>query len=227
MITVTKELEGFYILDDGRVRCFLFVGEKDALLIDTAFPDSNIITEVKKITDLPVRVALTHGDMDHTGGLKNFDACFVHSDDFKMIPENIEKHELKEGNVLYAGDYKLKVIHIPGHTYGSIAFLEEQKQFILTGDGVQKNGMIFMFGEIRNFPLYLESLKKLCEIVINQKIEKIYPSHSECPLSAEAAQKVLEDAENLYAGKIPMLKKHEFMPCNVYQGAYTGFLYSD
>ena len=87
--------------------------------------------------------------------------------------------------------------------------------------------MIFMFGENRNFPLYLKSLKKLCEVVKNKKIEKIYPSHSESPLSAESVKKVLEDAENLYAGKIPMLKKHDFMPCNVYQGSYTGFLYSD
>lgn len=224
MITVTKELDGFYILDDGRVRCFLFAGEKDALLIDTAFPDSNIIAEVKKITELPVRVALTHGDMDHTGGLKDFGSCSVHGGDFKMISENIEKQELKEGDVLCAGDYRLKVIHIPGHTYGSIAFLEEQKKFILTGDGVQKNGMIFMFGENRNFPLYLESLKKLCGLVKAQKIEKIYPSHSEYPLPAESVEKVLEDAENLYAGKMPMVKKHEFMPCNVYQGAYTGYL---
>lgn len=227
MITVTKELDGFYILDDGRVRCFLFTDEKDALLIDTAFPDSNIIAEVRKITDLPIRVALTHGDMDHTGGLKDFGSCYVHSDDFKMIPENIERQELKEGDVLSAGDYRLKVIHTPGHTYGSIAFLEEQKQFILTGDGIQKNGMIFMFGENRNFPLYLESLKKLCEIIDGQKIKQIYPSHSEYPLPAEAAKKVLEDAEKLYAGEIPMVKKHDFMPCNVYQGSYTGFLYSE
>lgn len=227
MIKVTKELEGFYILDDGRVRCFLFTGENDALLIDTAFPDSNIFAEVKKITDLPLKVALTHGDMDHTGGLKDFGSCYVHSDDFKMILENIEKHELKEGDILSAGEYKLKVIHIPGHTYGSVAFLEEQNHFILTGDGVQHNGMIFMFGENRNFPLYLDSLKKLCNLTVNQKIEKIYPSHSECPLSAEAVQKVLADAENLYAGKIPMVKKHDFMPCNIYQGAYTGFLYSE
>lgn len=227
MIKVTKELEGFYILDDGRVRCFLFTGENDALLIDTAFPDSNIVTEVKKITNLPVKVALTHGDMDHIGGLKDFGSCFVHSDDSKMIPENIQKHELKEGDVVTAGNYNLKVIHIPGHTYGSVAFVEEQKKFILTGDGVQKNGTIFMFGENRNLPLYLKSLKKLCELINNQKIEKIYPSHSECPLPSDATEKVLTDAQNLSEGKIPLVKKHDFMPCNVYQGVYTGFLYSE
>lgn len=225
MIKVTEERSGMYILDDGRVRCFLFTGDKEALLIDTAFPDSNLVSEVKKITDLPVKVALTHGDMDHTGGLKQIGECWVHEGDFKMIEDGIVKHELKEGDVLSVGDYRFKVIHTPGHTYGSVSFLEEQKHFMITGDGVQKNGMIFMFGENRNFPLYLETLKKLQVLVKAQNIEKIYPSHSECPLPCEAVDNVLEDAQKLYAGQIPPAKKHEFMPCNVYMAPSTGFLY--
>ena len=37
---ITKYEEGFYILDDGRVREFLITGEEEALLIDTGFADS-------------------------------------------------------------------------------------------------------------------------------------------------------------------------------------------
>lgn len=222
---ITEEQKNMFILDDGRVRCFLFPGEKEALLIDTAFPDSNLLSEVKNITNLPLKIVLTHGDMDHTGGLSKNGECFLHQEDFKMLPDTVTKHELKEGDILEAGDYKLKVIHTPGHTYGSIAFMEEEKHFILTGDGIQKNGTIFMFGETRNFPLYLETLKKLSILIKEKAIEKIYPSHSEYPLPQNAVEKVLEDAENLYAGKIPPSKKHDFMPCNVYMGEYTGFLY--
>lgn len=222
---ITEEQKGMYILDDGRVRCFLFTGKEEALLIDTAFPDSGVITEVKKITSLPIKIVLTHGDMDHTGGLSKDGQCFLHQEDFKMLPETITKHELKEGDILKAGDYNLKVIHTPGHTYGSISFMEEEKHFILTGDGVQRNGTIFMFGENRNFSLYVDSLKKLSHIVKEKGIEKIYPSHSEYPLPQDAVDQVLCDAEKLQAGEIPPLKKHEFMPCNVYAGTYTGFLY--
>lgn len=220
-----EEQKNMYILDDGRVRCFLFQGENEALLIDTAFPDSDILSEVQKITSLPLRIVLTHGDMDHTGGLPKDGECYLHKNDFNMLPDTITKHELKDGDILEVGDYRLKVLHTPGHTYGSLSFLEEEKHFILTGDGVQRNGTIFMFGENRNFSLYLETLKKLSAQVQKSNVQKIYPSHSEYPLPQNAVDQVLADAENLQNGKIPALKKHEFMPCNVYQGKYTGFLF--
>lgn len=70
-MTETREFqENFYILDDGRVRQFLITGPEEALLIDTGFPDSGVYSAVKALTDKPVKVALTHGDRDHTGGLE-------------------------------------------------------------------------------------------------------------------------------------------------------------
>ena len=42
MIQVRLFTDNFYILDDGRVRQFLIVGEKKALLVDTGFPDSHV-----------------------------------------------------------------------------------------------------------------------------------------------------------------------------------------
>ena len=65
-------MDGFYILDDERVRQFLIVGEDEALLIDTGFEDSHVYQAVRSITDLPVQVLMTHGDRDHAGGLKDF-----------------------------------------------------------------------------------------------------------------------------------------------------------
>lgn len=222
---ITEEKKGMYILDDGRVRCYLFTGKNEAVLIDTGFPDANVIGEVKKITTLPLKVILTHGDMDHAGGVSQVGECFIHKDDFDLIPETVKKQELNEGETITCGDYTFKVVHIPGHTYGSVAFVEETKGFAITGDGVQRNGSIFMFGPARNFALYIESLKKLAALVKEKNITELYPGHSEYPLPQDSVEKVLEDAENLYAGKILPIKKHEFMPCSVYQGSYTGFLY--
>mgnify|MGYP002801178498 CR=1 FL=1 len=62
-------MDHFYALDDGRVRQFLIVGTEEALLIDTGFEDSGVYEAVREITDLPVQVILTHGDVDHAGGL--------------------------------------------------------------------------------------------------------------------------------------------------------------
>ena len=53
MTQVRLFMENLYILDDGRVRQFLIVGEKEALLVDTGFPDSHVYEAVQSIKDLP------------------------------------------------------------------------------------------------------------------------------------------------------------------------------
>ena len=58
---ITKYEDGFYILDDGRVREFLITGEEEALLIDTGFADSRTAEEAEKLTNLPLKAVLTHG----------------------------------------------------------------------------------------------------------------------------------------------------------------------
>ena len=105
--TIQKKLfmDGFYILDDERVRQFLIVGKEEALLIDTGFEDSHVYQAVRSITDLPVQVLMTHGDRDHAGGLKDFGACRIHRGDWNLIPEGIQLEPLKEGDTFRCGDY--------------------------------------------------------------------------------------------------------------------------
>ena len=57
-----------------------------------------------------------------------------------MIPRNISVHDLHEGEHITAGVYDFEVIHIPGHTYGSIALLDRKRKLLLPGDTVQKDG---------------------------------------------------------------------------------------
>ena len=84
MIQVRSFTGNFYILDDGRVRQLLIVGEKEALLVDTGFPDSHVYEAVQSITDLPVQVIMTHADIDHAGGLKDFGSCRLHEADWNL-----------------------------------------------------------------------------------------------------------------------------------------------
>lgn len=65
--------EDLYMLDDGRVRQFLILGSNTALLLDTGFTDSDVLAAVRTVTDAPLQVLLTHGDLDHAGGLGNFE----------------------------------------------------------------------------------------------------------------------------------------------------------
>ncbi len=222
-INVIKARENMYILDDGRVRCFLFIGKENALLVDAGFPDTDVVSKVKAITDLPIRLVLTHADGDHTGGVKAIGECSLHAKDMYLIKQDVVMHEIAEGDHICVGDYVFKVIHIPGHTYGSIALLDEKQRMIVTGDGVQENGPIYMFGEKRNFSMYIDSLRKLNSMT--DCFDVIYPSHHVCPLGKEAIGKCLDDAVALFEGRITEYEKHVSMPCNIYHGKYTSFFY--
>lgn len=215
-------MDNFYVLDDGRVRQFLIVGTDEALLIDTGFEDSRVCEAVRKITDLPVKVILTHGDRDHAGGLKDFGKCHLNEADWHLVEGNIQLEPLKEGDVFECGGYRLETIEIPGHTYGSVAFADWDKRLLLPGDSVQKDGPIYMFGDHRNLDLYIESQQKLCTLA--DKMDTIIPCHHDYPIGPEYIEKNLEDAKALRAGKLTGVK-HAFLPCCSYKGKWTVFYY--
>lgn len=221
----TKQLrENLYALDDGMVREFLFVGEDKALLIDTGLPGDGVQAAVRALTDAPVQVLLTHGDGDHTGGAAAFGEAWLHEKDWPMVRDKVILHPLREGDVFCCGDYRLEVLENPGHTYGSVAFWEREKKLLFSGDSVQKEGPIYMFGDSRNLDLYIASQRKLLTHL--DGIGTIFPSHHACPIDPGYIQKNLEDALAMQAGQLPSTPETT-MPCRTYRGRWTAFYCDD
>lgn len=67
-------LDAFYVL----------VGEKEALLIDTGSGVCDIRKAVSDITDKPYKVVLTHGHLDHVGGMGVFDRVYLNEKDVDL-----------------------------------------------------------------------------------------------------------------------------------------------
>lgn len=212
----------FYFLDDGRVRQFLILGKEEAVLIDTGFADSRVRDTVRSLTELPVTVLLTHGDPDHTGGLRDFESCYLHEKDWHLVTADVKLYPLSEGDQFSCGEYCLEVIEIPGHTYGSVALWDRKKKLLFPGDSVQKDGPIYLFGGHRNLDLYIESQKKL--LTLEKEAEEILPCHQDCPIGSEYIRRNLEDALALREGRLPG-SRHPFLPCSSYKGQWTEFYY--
>ena len=43
---------------------------------------------------------------------------------------------IKDGEVVQFGNSVLKVLHVPGHSRGSVAFVSENQKFVITGDAL-------------------------------------------------------------------------------------------
>lgn len=87
--TVEKLDMNTYVISEYKhheeMHSYLLLGSEKALLIDAGLGIGDICEEVKKITDLPVIIALTHAHWDHMGGLKCFDQVAVHKGDAAWV----------------------------------------------------------------------------------------------------------------------------------------------
>lgn len=220
----TRELfAGLYALEDERVRQFLVIGEERALLFDAGFADSGVLETVRALTDLPIDVVMTHGDPDHSGGLADFGSCRMNAGDWLLVKDgSIALAPLDEGEIVACGEYRFRVIAIPGHSAGSLAFYDEAKEILLAGDSVQSGGPIFMFGGHRDLDAYIASLEKLERMI--QADVTVLPCHSACPIDAGFITRDLADARALRDGALAS-DPHPALPCRVYHGEATDFLF--
>jgi glyoxylase-like metal-dependent hydrolase (beta-lactamase superfamily II) len=92
-------------------------------------------------------VVTTHRHMDHWVGLEEVVAktgarALAHADDADGLP--IEAQTLTEGDVVPVGDCALEVIHLRGHTPGSVALLYRDPAgvpHLFTGDSLFPGGV--------------------------------------------------------------------------------------
>jgi len=66
------------------VNMYLLEGDTDALLIDCGTGLGDIPGEVRKLTDKPLTVVITHGHLDHDGAAAQFDHVYMHPLDIPL-----------------------------------------------------------------------------------------------------------------------------------------------
>lgn len=202
-IYTTYEIsKNFYRIEQDFVRCFLFTGEKEALLVDTGYGGGNLRKHIEDITKLPITVIFTHADGDHVGTAGQFEKRLMHPSEFhyyRRHANTVSMEPVWEGDILDIGSFRFEVILIPGHTPGSIALLEKEKRFLVGGDSIQ-TGKIYMFRDGRDFDAYRASMLKLRARL--GEFDKVYASHDQYCVEPEMVNRLYTAAGKVMAGKV-------------------------
>jgi glyoxylase-like metal-dependent hydrolase (beta-lactamase superfamily II) len=153
--------------------CVYLIGGEELVLIDSGAGESfnQLVTNIHYLGLKPERlkaVIATHAHIDHIGALHQFRARFgveviAHELDAEAIetgegvgaefygiaykPCKVDIKLQEGGECLKYGDYELRVVHIPGHTAGSIAIYLDIGKRVLFGQDI--HGPYFLKGADR------------------------------------------------------------------------------
>ncbi len=144
--------------------CTLLICEitNKAALIDPGGEIDLLLKEVKRQAVELESILITHGHMDHIGGVadlaKRLELPIIgpqRADDFwiQSLPEQCRTFGLpdaksftptrwlNDGDTVKVGDEVLQVIHCPGHTPGHVVYFSETHRLALVGDVLFKGSI--------------------------------------------------------------------------------------
>jgi hydroxyacylglutathione hydrolase len=134
-----------------------------AAIVDPGGDVPRIVEAIAKLGVTPERIWLTHGHIDHAGGAaelkETLGGIAIEGPDArdKFLLDGLPEKGLEygmttarvvtpdrwlaEGDELKLGDLRFQVLHVPGHTPGSVVFFDAENRFALVGDTLFKGSV--------------------------------------------------------------------------------------
>lgn len=183
--------------------CYLImdIESKELAVIDPGGISKHLLEEIETLGGNLKYILLTHGHFDHIGFVAELKEKYnpliaIHKDDAEYTSNDILNlakscHRsvkpfkadiyISEGSIIELGKTQISVIHTPGHTNGSVCFLDDKN--IFSGDTIFRGSVGRTDLENGDSDKLISSLKKLKQITGDYII---YPGHSaETTLASE------------------------------------------
>lgn len=113
------------------------------------------------------------------------------------IPPHTPSRLLNDGDVIDLGGRQLEVIHIPGHSPGSIALLDRDNRVLFTGDHFFP-GPLYCHAEDVEIEKYVASNRKLADMV--DQYDHVLSGHNDPWVDSEVIPRVSDAFETVFSG---------------------------
>ena len=133
-----------------------------AAIVDPGGDIPRILVAIEQNAVLPERILVTHGHIDHAGGVAELaerlgipvegpqreDAFWIEGMPaqskvygFPGVRSFVPDRWLEQGDTVRFGNIELKVFHCPGHTPGHVVYFDEAGRLLLVGDVLFKGSI--------------------------------------------------------------------------------------
>lgn len=200
-----------YILADDATRNCIIIDPGDA---------ASVLKVIKEKDLFPAKIILTHGHFDHCMGvealLQATDAeVWMHKEDEELVDGSssfvsaqrygltpfIPSHYFDNNDLVIQDSIQLRVLHTPGHSKGSVCFIDDADNIVFSGDTM-------FYESIGRTDLHGGSMNALLHSVFDILFQlpdmyKVLPGHGEpTSIKHEKCFNPLVQYENYYRQEI-------------------------
>ena len=147
------------------------VGDAPSVVIDPGPDDPGHVLAVLDEAEPVAAILLTHLHPDHAPGAARL-AAATRAPVRAFRPEEGEE-AAADGDVIEAGEVRIRAVHTPGHTADHLCFFLEDERLLFTGDAVLGKGTSVVDPPDGDMAAYVRSLRRLREL----EPATIYPGH--------------------------------------------------